>query len=76
MRIDEELMEIWLNEVCNRRVSPRFCPETEVAGTHILANVPRHLGLLVIPGHQFSCLPVSGVSCDRGVVAEGYNLFA
>jgi len=31
-------------ELANRRVSPRFCPEAEIAGTHVLANVPRHLG--------------------------------
>jgi len=42
----------WL-ELANRRVSPRFCPEAEVTGTHILANIPRHLGPLVIPGYQF-----------------------
>jgi len=42
----------WL-ELTNRRVSPRFRLEAEVAGTHILANVPRHLGPPVIPEHQF-----------------------
>jgi len=40
-------------ELTNRRVSPRFCLEAEIVGTHILANVPRHLGPPVIPGHQF-----------------------
>jgi len=40
-------------ELANKRVSPRFCPEAEIAGTHVLANVPRHLGPPVIPGHQF-----------------------
>jgi len=40
-------------ELINRRVSLRFCPETEIAGTHILADIPRHLGPLVILGHQF-----------------------
>ena len=40
-------------KLANKRVSPRFCLETEVTGTHILANLPRHLGPLVIPGHQF-----------------------
>jgi len=40
-------------ELANKRVSPRFCLEAEVTGTHILADVPRHLGPLVIPGHQF-----------------------
>ena len=40
-------------ELANRRVSPRFRLEVEVAGTHILADVSRHLGLPVIPGHQF-----------------------
>jgi len=38
-------------ELANRRVSPRFCLEAEVTGTHILANVPRHLGPPVILGH-------------------------
>ena len=40
-------------ELVNRRVLPRLCPEAEIADTHVLANVPRHLGLPVIPGHQF-----------------------
>jgi len=40
----------WL-ELTNRRVSPRFHLEAEIAGTHILANVPRHLGPPVILGH-------------------------
>ena len=31
-------------ELANRRVLPRFCLEAEVAGTHILADVSRHLG--------------------------------
>ena len=38
-------------KLANRRMSPRFCPEAEVASAHILANVPRHLGLPVVPGH-------------------------
>jgi len=38
-------------KLANRRMSPRFCPEAEVASTHILADVPRHLGPPVIPGH-------------------------
>ena len=38
-------------ELANRRVLPRFCLEAEVAGTHILADVSRHLGPPVIPGH-------------------------
>jgi len=40
----------WL-ELANRKVSPRFCPEAEVTGTHILADVPRHLRSPVILGH-------------------------
>jgi len=40
-------------ELANRRVLPRFYPEAEIAGTHILADVPRHLGPPVILGHQF-----------------------
>ena len=45
---------IWNGErlkLANRRMSPRFCPEAEVASAYILANVPRHLGLPVVPGH-------------------------
>jgi len=38
-------------KLANRRMSPRFRPEAEVASTHILANVPRHLGPPVVPGH-------------------------
>ena len=38
-------------KLANRRMSPRFRPEAEVTSTHILANVPRHLGLPVVPGH-------------------------
>jgi len=57
-KIDTECVPpfIWNGEqleLANRRVLPRFCPEAEIAGTHILANVPRHLGPPVIPGHQF-----------------------
>jgi len=35
----------------NRRMSPRFSPETKITSTHILADVPRHLGPPVVPGH-------------------------
>jgi len=35
----------------NRIISPRFSPETKIASTHILADVPRHLGPPVVPGH-------------------------
>jgi len=38
-------------KLANRRMSPRFCLEVEVASTHILANVPRHLGPPVVLGH-------------------------
>ena len=38
-------------KLTNRRMSPRFHPEAEVASTHILADVPRHLGPPVVPGH-------------------------
>ena len=40
----------WL-KLANRRMSPRFRLEAEVASTHILADVPRHLGPPVVPGH-------------------------
>ena len=38
-------------ELTDWRVSPRFCLETEIAGTYILANVPRHLRPLVVSEH-------------------------
>ena len=38
-------------KLANRRMSPRFRPEAKIASTHILADVPRHLGPLVVPGH-------------------------
>jgi len=40
----------WL-KLANRRMSPRFRPEAKIASTHILANVPRHLGPPVVPRH-------------------------
>jgi len=40
----------WL-KLTNRRMSPRFCPEVKITSTHILADVPRHLGPPVVPGH-------------------------
>jgi len=40
----------WL-KLANRRMLPRFRPEAEVASTHILADVPRHLGPPVVPRH-------------------------
>jgi len=38
-------------ELTNRRMSPRFRPEAEIASTYILANVPRHLGPPVVLEH-------------------------
>jgi len=38
-------------KLANRRVSPRFRPEAKIASTHILADVPRHLGPPVVLGH-------------------------
>ena len=38
-------------KLANRRMSPRFRPEAKIASTHILADVPRHLGPLVVLGH-------------------------
>ena len=35
----------------NRRVSPGFRPEAEIAGAYILADIPRHLRPPVVPGH-------------------------
>jgi len=40
----------WL-KLANGRMLPRFCLEAKIASTHILANVPRHLGPPVVPGH-------------------------
>jgi len=47
---------IWNGErlkFANRRVSPGFRPEAEITGAHILTDIPKHLGPLVVPGHQF-----------------------
>ena len=38
-------------KLANRRMSPRFHLETKIASTHILADVARHLGPPVVPGH-------------------------
>jgi len=38
-------------KLANWRVLPRFSPKAEIASTYILANVPRHLGPLVVPEH-------------------------
>jgi len=38
-------------EFANRRVSPRFRPEAEITGAHILTDIPRHLRPPVVPGH-------------------------
>ena len=35
----------------NRRVSPGFCPEAEITGAYILADIPRHLRPPIVPGH-------------------------
>jgi len=42
----------WL-ELANWGVPPRFSPEAEIAGTYILADIPRHLRPPVVPRHQF-----------------------
>jgi len=45
---------IWNGErlkFANRKVSPGFCPEAEITGAYILANIPRHLRPPVVPGH-------------------------
>jgi len=47
---------VWNREqlkLANWRVSPKFSPEAEIAGTYILANIPRHLRPPVVPRHQF-----------------------
>ena len=38
-------------KLANGRMSPRFRPEAKIASAHILADVPRHLGPPVVPGH-------------------------
>jgi len=43
----------------NWRVLPGFCPEVEITGAYILADIPSHLRPPVVPRHQFQCLPVS-----------------
>jgi len=40
-------------KLTNWRVLPKFSPETEIAGTYILADIPRHLRPPVVPRHQF-----------------------
>jgi len=40
-------------KLANWRVSPRLSPEVEIAGTYILANIPRHLRPPVVLRHQF-----------------------
>jgi len=45
---------VWNGErlkFANRRVSPGFCPEVEITGAYILADIPRHLRPPVVPGH-------------------------
>jgi len=45
---------VWNGEqlkLANGRMSPRFHLEAKIASAHILADVPRHLGLPVVPGH-------------------------
>jgi len=38
-------------KLTNGRMSPRFRPEAKIASAHILADIPRHLGPPVVPGH-------------------------
>ena len=38
-------------KLANRRMLPRFRLEAKVTSTHILADVPRHLGPPIVPGH-------------------------
>jgi len=38
-------------KLANRRMSPRFRLEAKIASAHILADVSRHLGPPVVPGH-------------------------
>jgi len=57
-KIDTEHIPLYVQnreqlKLANWRVLPRFCLEVEIAGTHILANVPRHLRPPVVLGHQF-----------------------
>jgi len=47
---------VWNGEqlkFANWRVSPGFRLEAEITGAYILADIPRHLRLPVVPGHQF-----------------------
>ena len=55
-KIDTECIPSYIQngeqlKFANRRVSPEFRPETEITGAYILANIPRHLRPLVVPGH-------------------------
>jgi len=40
-------------KLTNWGVPSRFSPEAEIAGTYILADIPRHLRPPVVPRHQF-----------------------
>jgi len=40
-------------KLANWGVPPRFSPEAEIAGTYILADIPRHLRPPVVLRHQF-----------------------
>jgi len=45
---------VWNGErlkFANRRVLPGFCPEVEITGAYILADIPRHLRPPVVLGH-------------------------
>jgi len=57
-KIDAEHIPLYVQyrkqlQLTNWRMSPRFHPEAEIAGTYILPDVPRHLRPPVILGHQF-----------------------
>jgi hypothetical protein len=51
-----------------------LCPEAEVAGFAILANVVGHLWPPVVAGYQFQCFPLTGMSGNVGVVVLLNNL--
>jgi hypothetical protein len=51
-----------------------FSPETEITGSGILADVPRHVQPPVVSGDQFKCFPPPGVSSNMTIVVECHDL--
>ena len=48
-------------------------PQTQIAGTNILTNIPEYLGPPITPRHEFQCLLMSYISSYLDVMIERYN---